>query len=100
MKRIFLAVLMALSSSFAIAQTVPFPPNPGLSNKLEPWGYTNLGTNWDTSPYLPFIYNGNKMRIMPPNGVTFNSTTKTWNFSEPGKKYPVILFFHGAGEAG
>ncbi len=100
MKRILFAVALALSSMYAVAQSVPFPPNPGITNKLEPWGYQQLGTSWDTSPYLPFIYNGAKMRLMPPNGVTYNSTTKTWTFSEPGKKYPLILFFHGAGEKG
>ena len=100
MKRILLAVVLALSSTFAIGQSVPFPPFPGNTNKLEPWGYSQVGTNWDTSPYLPFIYNSNKMRIMPPNGVTYSTPTKTWTFSEPGKKYPLIIFFHGAGESG
>lgn len=85
---------------FAFAQSVPFPPNPGLSNKIENWGYDQVGTNWDTSPFLPFIYNGAKFRLMPPNGVTYDAATKTWTFPEPGKKYPIILFFHGAGEKG
>lgn len=100
MKRLLVAVSLVFSSFLAVAQSVPFPPNPGLSNKLEPWGYDQVGTNWDTSPFLPFIYNGAKFRMIPPNGVTYNSTTKTWTFSEPGKKYPIMLFFHGAGEKG
>ncbi|MBL0744243.1 fibronectin type III domain-containing protein [Chryseolinea lacunae] len=37
---------------------------------------------------------------MPPNGVTYNTPTKTWTFSEPGKLYPMIIFLHGAGETG
>lgn len=100
MKRLILAFFLILSVSVSFAQSVAFPPFPGNTNKLEPWGYQQVGTNWDTSPFLPFIYNGLKMRLMPPNGVAYNSTTKTWNFSEPGKKYPLLLFFHGNGEQG
>src|SRR5688572_24886181 len=92
-----LPLLLALNS---FSQSIPFPPNPGNTGQLENWGYEQVGTNWDTSPFLPFIYNGIDFRLMPPNGVTYTAGSKTWNFSEPGKKYPLILFFNGAGEDG
>lgn len=100
MKRLVLTCLPVLLAFYAFSQTVPFPPNPGNTGQLENWGYDDVGTNWDTSPFLPFIYNGIDFRLMPPNGVTYTASTKTWNFSEPGKKYPLILFFNGAGEDG
>lgn len=100
MKRFVLACLPVLLALAAFSQTVPFPPNPGNTGQLENWGYQQVGTNWDTSPFLPFIYNGIDFRLMPPNGVTYTASTKTWNFSEPGKKYPLLIFFNGAGEDG
>ena len=55
------------------------------------------GRNLDWSQ---FVYNKNWFRLMAPNGFTYNRITKTWTFPEPGKKYPLILFFHGNGETG
>jgi len=100
MKRILL--LSALLGMFfhARSQTVPFPTGYRDYEAVSPWGYTNKGTNWDTSPFLPFIYQDKWFRIMPPAGVTYNSSTNTWTNANPGQKYPVILFFQGAGEVG
>lgn len=100
MKRILFSFLLALAVSSAFAQSVPFPTTPRDNNQLEPWGYQQVGTNWDTSPFLPFIYQNRWLRLMPPNGVTYNASTKTWNNSSPSQKYPLILFFHGLGEKG
>ncbi len=101
MKRFFTAVIFVFAAVSSFAQyTMPFPPNPGNTGKLEEWGYTALGTNWDTRPFLPFIFNGLKFRLMPPNSVTYNSTTNQWTNAQPTKKYPLILFFHGNGETG
>lgn len=102
MKRIlpFFLFLLTFAYYSSNAQSVPFPTGTRDNNALEPWGYNQVGTNWDTSPYLPFIYHNRWFRLMPPNGVTYNSSSKTWNFSEPEKKYPLIIFFHGLGEAG
>lgn len=102
MKKFTWLFLCLLSiSHFVFSQTVPFPTGPRDLNAISPWGYTNAGTNWDTSPYLPFIYGQNMwFRLMPPNGVTYNKTSDNWTYSEPGKKYPLILFFQGVGELG
>lgn len=85
-----------------LGQSVPFPTETPNSQNFVPWGYedTSSTSKWDTSPFLPFRYLNASMRIMPPNEVTYDTETDTWSFSEPGKKYPLILFFHGAGENG
>ncbi|PIB34631.1 hypothetical protein BFP72_04005 [Reichenbachiella sp. 5M10] len=90
--------MVLYSYNVAWTQTVPFPTNPD-PTKIEPWGYDDDGTNWDTSPYLPFIHDYVTFRLMPPNGVTYDGATETWAFEE-GEKYPIIMFFHGRGEAG
>lgn len=93
-----LLILAFLCSFNSYGQSVPFPANPN-PNIISPWGYDQVGTNWDTSPYLPFKYNNIGFRLMPPNGVTYDSQSDTWDFSS-GEKYPIILFFHGRGETG
>ena len=93
-----LLFLILISSRLVSAQQVPFPESYD-QTKISRWGHTNKGTNWDTSPYLPFIYNGVAMRIMPPNGVSYDVDTDAWDFGS-GEKYPLIVFFHGAGEVG
>ena len=101
MKRILL-VFSALYLSIVVssfAQSVPFPAEPPY-NTLAPWGYTQTGTNWNTTPYLPFKYQGLWFRLMPPNGVTYNRTTNTWTNADPSKKYPMLVFSTGAGERG
>jgi hypothetical protein len=100
-KRFLLLAFFALSSlNFALAQSVPFPPGTPPNDVISPWGYQQVGTTWDTSPFLPFIYRGVWFRMILPNGVTYNSATNTFNFTDPTKKYPLIIFNHGAGEAG
>lgn len=100
MRRSILSFLFALICASAFTQSVPFPEGPINNSALENWGYQQVGTTWDTSPFLPFIYNSRWLRLMPPNGVTYTASTKTWNYSSPGTKYPLILFFHGLGERG
>lgn len=96
-----LCFILLLFSQILAAQTVPFPSGNRDYEAISPWGYTNAGTTWDTSPYLPFIYRDMWFRFMPPNGVTYNTSTNTWNYgADPNKKYPLILFFQGAGETG
>lgn len=107
-KSIWLSLLILSFYSTLYSQTVPFPTGPRDFNEISPWGHTNTGTSWDTSPYLPFIYQDMWYRLMPPNGVTptviknpdQTISSITFNYAEPGKKYPLILFFQGAGEVG
>ncbi|MEM9858087.1 MAG: LamG-like jellyroll fold domain-containing protein, partial [Bacteroidota bacterium] len=83
----------------SFAQTVPFPET-RVYNQISPWGHTDKGTNWDTSPFIPFIYKEIWFRIMPPNGVTYDKQTDTWNFSDPSKEYPMSYFQVGGGKFG
>jgi large repetitive protein len=101
MKKFVFLLISAFLPLMSNSQSVPMPDLYALNeNILEPYGYMQVGTNWDTSPFLPFAYQRRWFRMMPPNGVTYNSTSKTWSFAQPGQKYPLILFFHGAGERG
>jgi large repetitive protein len=100
MKNLALALFLQAIAFFSFSQSVPFPPPYSNNSIIQPWGYNQVGTNWNTSPYLPFTYNKFWFRLMPPNGVTYNNSNNTWSYSEPGKKYPLILFFHGNGETG
>ncbi len=110
MKRSLLALSLVLLSFLSYSQSVPFPTDPAVRNsgKLENWGYQQIGTNWNTAQFLPFIYNNRYFRLMPPTTVTYTATpgfnanqpSGTWTNTIPGKKYPLILFFHGAGEKG
>jgi predicted esterase len=96
------ALCLLFFANLSFGQSIPFPPEPNY-NDLAPWGYSQVGTNWNTSPYLPFKYQGIWFRLMPPNGVTFNRNAGplgTWTFSEPGKLYPLMIFSTGAGERG
>lgn len=100
MKRIIFSLLLLVCFSAVFAQSVPFPTGNRNWEAVSPWGYTQTGTSWNTSKYLPFIYRDMWFRMMPPNGVTYNSGANTFVNSTPGKLYPLILFFHGAGEVG
>ncbi|MEM9388890.1 MAG: LamG-like jellyroll fold domain-containing protein, partial [Bacteroidota bacterium] len=100
MKKVLLSLaFICLATLTAFSQTVPFPET-RVYNEISPWGHTDRGTNWDTSPFLPFIYKDVWFRIMPPNGVTYDSETDTWTFSNPNEKYPMSYFQVGAGKFG
>ena len=62
-----------------------------------------------TSDYVALMYNAIPFRLMMPNGVIVDievdqngkpTGPMEWIFNEPGKKYPLLFFMHGAGEAG
>ncbi|MGL1889142.1 MAG: PA14 domain-containing protein [Reichenbachiella sp.] len=99
LKQFALGIILSTFTYYSSAQSVPFPATPDYED-FAPWGYEQKGTNWDTSPFLPFRHHSFGIRLMPPNGVTYNSGNNQWSYSEPGKKYPIILFFHGRGEGG
>src|SRR5690606_3842835 len=48
--------------------------------------------NWNTSSYKAYIYKGNAFRLKFPKTYDKNAAD--------GKKYPMIVFFHGRGEGG
>ncbi|UII19715.1 fibronectin type III domain-containing protein [Fulvivirga ligni] len=98
--KIFLLLMLSFFgfSKLAMSQ-VPIPDSYPPNGDIYPWGYEVFGTNWDTSPYIPLIYNRIPVRLLMPKGVTYDSATNT--FSNPsGVKHRVILFLHGAGEDG
>ncbi|HVU56509.1 MAG TPA: fibronectin type III domain-containing protein [Puia sp.] len=47
--------------------------------------------SWNTDQWKCYIYNGMAFRLIFP---------KSYTTAADGKKYPVLVFFHGAGEAG
>ncbi|NJN26098.1 MAG: T9SS type A sorting domain-containing protein [Cyclobacteriaceae bacterium] len=99
--RIFgiLLIIVFFSISEVFSQyTKPFPNSKPPWGQFGEWGYTSTGTNWDTRPYLSFIYKDLPFRIMPPKGVTYSNGQ--WVNSDPGKRYPLYLFLHGLGETG
>ncbi len=107
--KLFLSIALVLAFAFsATSQSVPFPPAAQNFNEISPWGHTNAGTTWNTAPFLPFIYQGSWFRMMTPNAVVPTVTKDasgvitnvSYNNSQPGVKYPLILFFQGAGEVG
>ncbi|GAB4237984.1 MAG: hypothetical protein Tsb0034_13400 [Ekhidna sp.] len=103
--RLLLFALVVSSCIATIGQTIPFPNSKPPVGTIGPWGHESKGTNWDTSPYEALYYNRNVeqdiwFRLMPPNGVDYDRSINTWTYNEPGKKYPIILFFHGKGERG
>lgn len=100
MKRFLLLSALMGMSFFVYSQSVPFPTTYRDFYAVSPWGYQQVGTNWDTSPYLPFIYKDMWYRLLPPNGVTYSAASNSWTNANPSQKYPLILTFHGAGERG
>lgn len=48
--------------------------------------------SWNTAPYKAYIYKGVAFRLMFPR--TYNPT------ANDGRTYPIMVFFHGLGEAG
>jgi predicted esterase len=83
-----IALFLLLSIGSLRAQTMP---------EFQSFTYTPVLT-WNTSVFQSYQYTnpdvGSPMRfrLMPPNG--FDRT------ANDGKKYPIIIFLHGSGEAG
>jgi len=73
------------------------PTNPNLPaiNTLGKWVRT-VRLNWNTNMWKAYVYQG-------PNGVPVPMRIKfpkSYTTANDGKKYPMIVFFHGVGEAG
>ncbi|EMR01427.1 fibronectin type III domain-containing protein [Cesiribacter andamanensis] len=85
---LLLAVLLSGSAPLFAQDCTKVPPS---DNKIYPWCYqTNVGTNWDTSPYKAFIINGMPFRLLYPKTYSSSSTTR----------YPLVILLHGIGEKG
>lgn len=67
------------------------PPTQPPTGQIGKWVRTPR-LSWNTSRYKCYIYNGVAFRLLFPK--TYNPT------ANDGKKYPMMVFFHGLGEAG
>ncbi|MGB8194872.1 MAG: PA14 domain-containing protein [Chitinophagaceae bacterium] len=67
------------------------PPSTNWNN-VQKWVVTNRGLGWTTSSYKSYHFNGISFRLKFPKSYQHNVAD--------GKKYPVMLFWHGAGEKG
>ncbi|MFT3825513.1 MAG: T9SS type A sorting domain-containing protein [Chitinophagaceae bacterium] len=74
-------------------------PDPSITG-LQKWVATSIngistGSNsYDTKSFKPYFINGGSQNI--PFRLKYPKTFK----DNPGKKYPIMVFFHGAGEGG
>lgn len=108
MKKLYhlLAILSLLigGGQFSLAQTGVLDPNDPIVvyNPSSPPATPSYGTlakwvktnrvNWNSSSYKAYYYNGMVFRLKFP---------KTYQHGvSDGKKYPLIIFFHGIGEKG
>src|SRR3979411_1204304 len=100
--RLSLFVLTCLFGQLALGQTMnpndavvtyssSNPPVQPAYGKIGKWVRT-VRLNWNTSEFKSDIYKGTPSRLKFPK--TYNPT------ANDGKKYPVIIFYHGIGEAG
>ncbi|WP_177191850.1 fibronectin type III domain-containing protein [Parafilimonas terrae] len=98
---IFLVIL--ISSNCVSAQSVLNPADPVITyNQSSPpaqptWGQIGKWVRtkrlgWNTDSYKAYIYKGCAFRLKFPK--TYNPT------ANDGKKYPMLVFFHGLGETG
>jgi len=60
-------------------------------NSIGKWGRT-VRLGWNTTNYKCYIFNSYPFRLRYPK--SYNPT------ANDGKKYPILVFFHGAGEGG
>lgn len=67
------------------------PPATPAWGTIAKWVKTNR-LSWNTTSYKAYYYNGYAFRLKFPR--TYNPT------AADGKKYPMIVFFHGLGERG
>ena len=68
------------------------PPAQPPAGQIGKWVRTPRNFWWNADVYKPYIYNGYGFRLRFP---------KTYNpAANDGKKYPLLVFFHGYGEIG
>src|SRR6476660_5077636 len=94
--------LIGLFGSQTAAQSIMLPSDPVItynsaSPPVEPvWGeigkwVRTVRLSWNTTDYKCYIYKGLPFRLKFPK--TYNPT------ANDGKRYPMMVFFHGLGEA-
>lgn len=67
------------------------PPTQPAFGQIGKWVRT-VRLGWNTTSYKAYIYKGSAFRLKFPK--TYNPT------ANDGKKYPMLVFFHGLGETG
>jgi hypothetical protein len=77
--------------SSTAAKGSPNNPNTPANGTIGKWVRT-VRMSWNTSEWKCYIYNGMCFRLHFPKG--YNPT------ANDGKKYPLMIFYHGAGESG
>lgn len=97
-----IACLFVNTPSFAQSVLDPNDPvityNPAAPPTMPPggtigkWVRTKRLNNWNTDSYKAYFYNGFAFRLKFPKTYDPNAND--------GKKYPMIIFFHGRGEGG
>jgi hypothetical protein len=99
---LFLVICAAAVTKNASAQSILNPNDPVITyNPATPpaepaWGQIGKWVrtprlNWNTDSYKAYIYKGVAFRLKFPK--TYNPT------ASDGKKYPMLIFWHGLGEA-
>jgi len=78
-------------NSAAVKGSPTNPNQPATANTIGKWIRT-VRMSWNTSNWKCYIYNGVQFRLRFP--TTYNPT------AVDGKRYPMLVFFHGLGEAG
>ncbi|MEJ7768213.1 MAG: PA14 domain-containing protein, partial [Chitinophagaceae bacterium] len=71
-----------------VTYNASLPPVTPAANTMAKWVRTSR-VGWNTTRFKSYYWNGMVFRLRFPNG---------YNPADATKKYPVILFFHGAGE--
>jgi hypothetical protein len=101
-KRTSMLLLAALLCITAFSQSILNPNDPVITynpssppldtsyNRIQKWVRT-VRMGWNTDAYKAYLYNGVAFRLRYPK--TYNPT------ANDGKKYPMLVFFHGLGEA-
>lgn len=74
-----------------VAYNSASPPSTNWNN-VQKWVVTNRNLGWTTSSYKSYHFNGISFRVKFPKTYAHNVAD--------GKKYPVMIFWHGAGEKG
>ncbi|OJW56509.1 MAG: hypothetical protein BGO55_26855, partial [Sphingobacteriales bacterium 50-39] len=77
--------------SSSATKGTPNNPNQPAANTIGKWIRT-VRMSWNTNQWKAYIYNGMQFRLIFPK--SYNPT------ANDGKKYPVLVFYHGAGELG